>query len=48
VADGRTGTPALFDSEGEVVPPHRLVLEHVERRADDFLWLQYRVEPTTT
>jgi riboflavin biosynthesis pyrimidine reductase len=44
VADGRSGTPALFDSEGENVAPRRLVLAHVERRADDFLWLRYRVE----
>lgn len=44
VADGRTGTPALFDVEGEDVVPHRLVLESVERRADDLIWLRYRVE----
>lgn len=43
VADGRTGTPALFKIECEDVMPRRLVLEHVERRADDFLWLRYRV-----
>jgi len=42
VADGRLGTPALFDVEGVV--PRRLVLEAVERRADNFLWLRYRVE----
>lgn len=43
VADGRVGTPALFDVDGEAVP-HRLALETVERRADDVLWLRYRVE----
>ncbi len=43
VADGRMGTPALFDVEGEDVNPHRLALENVERRADDTLWLRYRV-----
>ena len=43
VADGRMGTPALFDVEGEDVEPHRLALEHVDRRADDTLWLRYRV-----
>lgn len=42
VADGRIGTPALFD--GEDVTPCRLVLETVERRAEDVLWLRYRVE----
>ena len=45
VADGRMGTPALFDVDGDDVTPHRLALESVERRADDVLWLRYRVEP---
>jgi riboflavin biosynthesis pyrimidine reductase len=45
VADGRIGTPALFDVEGEGVTPHRLALESVERRADETLWLRYRAEP---
>jgi len=44
VADGRMGTPALFDAEGTNVQPRRLVLEHVDRRDDDVLWLRYRVE----
>lgn len=44
VADGRIGTPALFDSDGTDVTPVRLALEAVERRADDMLWLRYRVE----
>jgi len=43
VADGRIGTPALFDVEGDGVKPHRLALEAVDRRADDTLWLRYRV-----
>lgn len=43
IADGRIGTPALFDVEGDFVP-RRLTLEAVERRADDVLWLRYRVE----
>jgi riboflavin biosynthesis pyrimidine reductase len=43
VADGRMGTPALFDVEGDAVKPHRLALDSVERRADDTLWLRYRV-----
>ncbi len=45
VADGRAGMPALFDVEGGDATPHRLALEGVERRADDVLWLRYRVEP---
>ena len=44
VADGRIGTPALFDIEGDDVAPYRLALDTVERRADDVLWLRYRVE----
>lgn len=43
VADGRIGSPALFDVEGDDVQPQRLSLDHVERRADDVLWLRYRV-----
>ena len=43
VADGRMGTPALFDVDGDDVKPHRLALDSVERRADDTLWLRYRV-----
>ena len=43
VADGRVGTPALFDVDGEDAAPHRLALIDVERRADDVLWLRYRV-----
>ena len=43
VADGRVGTPALFDVAEEGIVPRRLALEHVERRADDVLWLRYRV-----
>ena len=44
VADGRMGTPALFDVDGDDAVPCRLALEAVERRADDVLWLRYRVE----
>jgi 2,5-diamino-6-(ribosylamino)-4(3H)-pyrimidinone 5'-phosphate reductase len=44
VADGRIGTPALFDLDGDDVTPYRLALDAVERRADDVLWLRYRVE----
>jgi riboflavin biosynthesis pyrimidine reductase len=44
VADGRIGTPALFDVDGGDVSPRGLALEAVERRADDVLWLRYRVK----
>jgi riboflavin biosynthesis pyrimidine reductase len=43
VADGRVGVPTLFDVAGEGSAPRRLALEGVERRADDVLWLRYRV-----
>jgi riboflavin biosynthesis pyrimidine reductase len=46
VADGRVGTPALFGVVGDEVTPRRLVLDTVERRADDVLWLRYHVEGT--
>jgi riboflavin biosynthesis pyrimidine reductase len=45
VADGAVGTPSLFDADGRGAGTgaRRLVLESVERRADDVLWLRYRV-----
>ena len=43
VADARMGTAALFDDDEADVAPQRLVLEHVERRDGDLLWLRYRV-----
>lgn len=43
LVDGRIGTPALFDVDSESVTPWRLALEAVERRADEVLWLRYRV-----
>ena len=42
--DGRVGTPALFDLGGDRAVSSRLVLSHVEQRADDVLWLRYRLE----
>ena len=42
VADGRVGMATLFDVEAYATP-HRLVLDAVERRDDDVLWLRYRV-----
>ena len=44
VVDGRMGTPALFDFDEDDAPRYRLALDAVERRADDVLWLRYRVE----
>ena len=44
VVDGRIGTPALFDVAGQRAARYRLALENLERRADDVLWLRYRVE----
>ena len=44
VADGRIGIPTLFDVDADRATPRRLLLQGVERRADDFLWLRYRVE----
>ena len=43
VADGRMGTPALFDAGRDDAAPRRLALESVERRAGDIVWLRYRV-----
>ena len=43
VADGRMGTPALFDAEPDEGAPAALELEHVEQRAGGLLWLRYRV-----
>lgn len=34
-----------FDVDGDDVTPYRLALETVERRADDVVWLRYRVKP---
>jgi riboflavin biosynthesis pyrimidine reductase len=42
--DGRVGTAALFDLDGDEAAPCRLALDHVEQRADGVLWLRYRVE----
>ncbi|HEY0022254.1 MAG TPA: RibD family protein [Longimicrobium sp.] len=45
VVDGRMGTPALFDFDEDEARRYRLAIDSVERRADDVLWLRYRVEP---
>ena len=44
VADARLGRPALFDVGADQITPRGLVLFDVERRADNFLWLRYRVD----
>ena len=44
VADGHIGAPSLFDADGELGRTRRLVLDQVERRAGDMLWLRYRLE----
>jgi len=46
IVDGRMGTAALFDvdADGGDSAPCRLVLDSVDRRADDMLWLRYRVD----
>jgi len=43
VVDGRIGTTALFDIDGEAAP-HKLVLDAVEQRPGNVLWLRYRVD----
>jgi riboflavin biosynthesis pyrimidine reductase len=48
VADGRMGTPALFDVLGEDATPCRLALQSVEQRAGDVVWLRYRVDNPTS
>ena len=44
VADGRVGTPALFDTAAEGSVPRRLSLDSVERLPDDMVRLRYRVD----
>jgi 2,5-diamino-6-(ribosylamino)-4(3H)-pyrimidinone 5'-phosphate reductase len=48
VADGRAGRPALFDLENGTAMPRRLVLESVEQRTGDVLWLRYRIAEVST
>jgi 2,5-diamino-6-(ribosylamino)-4(3H)-pyrimidinone 5'-phosphate reductase len=47
VADGRVGTPALFDVEGADFAPRDLVLDAVERRDGGLVWLRYRATERT-
>lgn len=48
VVDGRIGTPAVFDVDDDATAFQRLALESVERRADDVLWLRYRVDAASS
>ena len=43
VVDGRMGTPALFDIDGDEWDPALLHLESVEKRDDGVVWLRYGV-----
>jgi riboflavin biosynthesis pyrimidine reductase len=43
VADGRVGTPAVFDIDGDGAAPRRLTLDGVERRSGEMVWLRYRL-----
>ena len=43
LADGRIGRATLFDVADNEIIPSRLVLEQVERRPDDVVWLRYSV-----
>ena len=43
VADGSIGTPSLFDVDDRRVPPRRLKLLSMEKRAGDIVWLRYKV-----
>ena len=44
VADGRVGTPAVFDIERSGAAPRQLTLETVERRPGEMIWLRYRLD----
>jgi 2,5-diamino-6-(ribosylamino)-4(3H)-pyrimidinone 5'-phosphate reductase len=43
VADGRTGTPALFDVDDRRAPPRQLKLMSIEKRGGGIVWLRYKV-----
>jgi len=44
VVDGRMGSPSVFDLSANGTP-YRLALDSTEQRADDLVWLRYRVLP---
>lgn len=44
IADGSTGTPALFDVEGGKGPARHLKLTSCEKRRGDLVWLRYVVK----
>ena len=43
VVDGRIGMPSLFDLAGSDSAPVQIVLQQVERRASDIVWLRYSI-----
>jgi 2,5-diamino-6-(ribosylamino)-4(3H)-pyrimidinone 5'-phosphate reductase len=43
IADGSVGTPSLFDVSGRSVPVRPLKLISFEKRADDQMWLRYKL-----
>lgn len=43
VADGRVGTPALFDVDGKAIEPLGLSLQSVHRLSDGMVWLRYTI-----
>jgi len=44
VADGRVGTPAVFDVDLSGAAPRQLTLDAVERRSGEMIWLRYRID----
>jgi 2,5-diamino-6-(ribosylamino)-4(3H)-pyrimidinone 5'-phosphate reductase len=44
VADGRVGTPTLFDSNWGSSPSRQLKLVSVRKRSRDLVWLKYRLK----
>ena len=44
VADGRVATASLFEVSGSDTTPVAMVLEHVEQREADIVWLRYRID----
>ena len=43
IADGRIGTPTLFDAADRRAPARKLKLLSIEKRRGDIVWLRYKV-----
>ncbi|MDQ5852327.1 MAG: hypothetical protein M3380_09700 [Chloroflexota bacterium] len=43
--DGQIDLTRASEKCDTLLTPHRLALDAVERRADDVVWLRYRVKP---